>query len=197
MAKASNKITRFDFISMVYLPLTKKEIKDLADRLMSERFPVETIYEIASSPNAQSSFHSSLVLEAYFSLDKSSLDPVLDELCGKYNEIEHYTTARTFAKILTTLYRLKEQRQATDKMLEVTDGRYDDKIIDGCFRQLQTDNLKISVALWQLQLLTYFMNKKNAWIKDEVYAVIEKMRQNETPGVKAFTAKYLNKIKNL
>jgi hypothetical protein len=190
-------ITRAEFMSMVYLPMNKKEIKELADTLIEENFPLENVYEISFSPDVQSSFHCSLVIEALFVKDPASLDPILDSFFSQYNQLNHYSTARTFGKILTNIYRLKEQKHATQRMLEVTDGRYDNEIIDGCFKQLTAKNIKISVAIWQLQLLTFFMNRKNAWIKSEVIAIIDRLSQTDQPAVEAFIKKYRSKIAKL
>ncbi|MDR0790409.1 MAG: hypothetical protein LBO06_06405 [Bacteroidales bacterium] len=189
--------TRVEFMSMVYLSMNKKEIKELADKLVEENFPIENVFEISFSPDPQSSFHCSLVLEALFIKDPALLDPILDDLFGKYNQVKHYTTARTFGKILTNIYRLKQQKHATPKMLEVTDGKYDDAVIEGCFKQLNVKEIKISVAIWQLQLLVNFMNKKNAWIKEEVTAVIGRMSQTDAPSIAAFVKKYSSKIAKL
>lgn len=182
---------------MVYLPLTKKEIKEIVEQLVKEKFPVKTILEISFSPDNQSSLHSALILEALFLKDYALLDPILDDLFDKYNEIEYYATARTFGKLLTSIYKLRQNKKATSKMFKVTDGRYDDKIIEGCFKQIEDNDLKLSIAVWQLQLLTFFMNKKRKWIKEEVLVIINKIRKTDSPAVVAFTTKYLEKIKKL
>jgi hypothetical protein len=184
-------------MSRIYLSTDRKMIKQLAEDVIANDFPLETVMEMLHSPNAQCSFHCSLLLEALFIKDSALLDPVLERLFRQYSEIKRYSTARSLAKILTNVYRLKAQKQATPKMLEVTDGRYDDNIIDGCFKQLNHKEFKISVSIWQLQLLTFFMNKKNAWVKDEALAVIERIRQIDSPSVVAFTKKYCEKIKSL
>ena len=190
-------MTKSDFITAVYASIKRQQIKELAEILLADNCLMESVFDVSLSSDGRRAFHCGLVFETLFIKDAALLDPVLDELCSKYNQIKHYSVARSYGKILANIYRLKEKKRATPAMLRVTDGRYDTEIIDGCFKQLTAEKMRISVAGWQLQLLTYFMTDKHAWIKSEVLAIAERMSQTGTPSVAAFIRKYSSKIAKL